>query len=61
MAFSLTDKELLEAARQAVRELQSRETPDKFKRYSPVTERLDAAVKQMDGAVRQHKLYGDDH
>lgn len=61
MSFSLTDKELLEAARQAVRELKSRETPDKFKRYSPITERLEAAVKQMDEAERQRKLYGDDH
>lgn len=61
MSFSLTDKELLEAARAAVRELQSLEKPDKFKRYSPITERLDAAVKQMDKAERAHKQFGDDH
>jgi hypothetical protein len=61
MPFSLTEKELLEAARAAVRELQSHEKPDKFKRYSPITERLDAAVKQMDAAERAHKKFGDNH
>jgi hypothetical protein len=61
MAISLTDTELLNAAREALWKLMRDERPDKFGRYSPLIERLKLAVEQSTEAERQHKLYGEDH